>query len=161
MRCAPRPDDGRQDHLLDVGLAGEVRAVGVTLGLVEALLEQRAEDDRPHRRPVLLTRQPERSDLLGCEVERRDVGVEAAVEIRRALVAPAGGHAGAVHLPEEAEQQVVGASLALDDVLDGLGEEVPRQQADVLGEHRHDGLQDEPLGRLALDTARDEPVEDG
>ena len=88
------------------------------------------------------------------ELERRDVLVEAAVEVRRALE-PAGRRvAGSVHLAEQAEDEVVGAAAPSMHVLDGAGEDVARQQADVFGEHRHDRLQDESLRGVAIDPAR-------
>jgi hypothetical protein len=71
---------------------------------------------------------------------------------------PARGDAGAVHLAEQPEQQVVGAG-ALDGVGDGVAEQVAGQQADVLGEHRHHRLQHEALGGLPIDSPADQVVE--
>jgi hypothetical protein len=133
-------------HLHHVQLAGEVGAVGVSLVLAEALLEEGAEDRRAHLGPVVRHRQQQQLQLAAVQLQRRDLPVEAAVEVGRAGVPSARRYARGGHLPEQPEQQVVGAG-ALDGVGDRVAEQVARQQVDVLGEHRHHRLQHEPLRR--------------
>src|SRR4029077_7915450 len=92
------------------------------------------------------------------EFDGVNVGKQAAVEVIDAGVATGAGGVGIVHLAEQAADEVVGGGAALAFVQQP-GEEVLGEQADVLGEHSDDALEDEAAGADAVFAAEDERVE--
>ena len=126
---------------------------------VHGLLKQRPEDFGADGGPVGDRSVVQAFDLSGGEVEGSDGVEEASIEVGGALGAAAGGIAGGVHLPEQPEEQVLGVGAA-GGVLEGAGEEVGGELADVLGEHRNHAPQHEPLRGFAGDAALAEAGED-
>ena len=78
---APRANDRRENDLLNVRLAGEVRTVRMALRLAHAALEQGAEDRWLDARPVLASRPSEQLEFIPQEFDRLNGSKESAVEI--------------------------------------------------------------------------------
>ena len=154
---AQRLDDGGQDEAVDVGARGVVGAEGVALGGVEGAFEQGAEDGGFDLRPVGAGGLAQQGDLVA--VERQDVGrlEQLAVEARQG-VAQDDGEAAGVHLfPQRADERDELAEGALprggrrdEEAVEEVGECLPGQQADVLGEHREQAAGEEAGDALGV-----------
>ena len=134
-------------------------AQGVALFLPEAAFEERAEDDGLDIAPVVLIGGAEQRTELGRgQLNGVHRGEETAVEVVHAGVAAGAGRVLVVHLAEESADEVIGGGAAAA-FIQQVGEDVPREQADVLGEHSHHALEDEAAGADAVLAARDQRVE--
>ena len=112
---------------------------------VHRVLEERAEDFGLDLGPVGARRPFELDQLVVVQFDAGGLGEEAAVEVAHALEAPAGRGVGRCSSPRtgrRAGRSCRRASCSLRAV----GEQVLRQQADVLGEEGDEHLQDEALG---------------
>ena len=120
------------------------------LARVEATLEQRPEDRRVDLRPVEVRHRQHRLDVGPLQRQRRAVVEQTAVEPRHRLEAdpPARRH----HL-EELAGELREPPRSRTRMLQHPREHVPRQQADVVGEHAEDEPVDEMRHRLRVVAA--------
>ena len=95
----------------------------------------------------------------GVKLDGVDRGEEAAVEVVHAGVASGAGGVGVVHLAEEAADEVVGGRRRARHSSSRRVKRSCGQQADVLGEHGDDALEDEAAGADAVFAAEDQRVE--
>ena len=87
---------------------------------------------------------------MTAEVLCVDVGKQTAVEIRHALEAATGGRLVAVHLAEQAADEIKGAQLLLTAFLNETAEDEIGQQAHVFGHKGDEQLQHEALRPCAI-----------
>ena len=147
--------------IVNVELVGEVRAEGMARFFIHAVLEEGAEDFRLHERPVVAV--GGFVELIGfaqLELDEIDLFEEVAIEILDAGVASAARRFLGGHLAEKAAEEIEGIRRALGALLEEIGDEVVRQQADVLRDDGDEKLKDVALGAGAVFAARDDLAED-
>ena len=121
------------------------------------MLEDDAENFRLHFRPVGFRALAQEHDFGAGQLQPRGLREQAAIEIRHAFEASAGGDAGRVHLGEEIADEIVGAGCVA--FVEQTGDEVFVEQVDVFREKRDEHLEREALGQRAPDATLDEFVE--
>jgi len=136
-----------------------VRASGAALvlgasdaAIVERVLEKGAEDFRLHLFPVVGRGFAQGDDFEVLQLDPRGLVEKAASEIGDAFEPPAGGGGRGIHGGEEADEEIVAVGRRAD-FIEQLGDEIFRQEVNVLGEKRDEDLQDETLGGGLGDAA--------
>ena len=82
-----------------------------------------------------------------------------AIEIADVLETSAGRRLLGRHLAKQSAHQVVTAAVALGTFFEQLGDDIAREQADVLGDHGDEKLENETLCADAVFAARDDAAE--
>jgi len=130
----------------------------LTFLLAEAALEERAEDDGLDFGPIFLGGFEQQANFTRLQFDGFDGGEEAAVEVVHAREASAAGALRFVHLAEQAAKQIVTVGTAAT-FLQQPGKEALGEQADILGEHGDDALENESTGSGTVLAAVDQGVE--
>ena len=154
---AQRPDDQRIDNPHDLVAVGVVGAELAALVGIEPALEQSAENRGIDLRPI------EAGGAQG-QVEFRLLQRQCGIVVEQAAVEPChlleADQAAGLHGAKQVfghRREIVGP---LDRLLQHAGEEVARQQSDVLGEHAEHQPVDKVSDRLRVMAALAQPLRD-